>query len=190
MAKDKIDINSIAWPLERLMRLMRGDAHDGALNPAQWEALRYLARANRFSDSPGALTRFLGSTKGTVSQTLKALQRKGLVTKTARENQRRSVSLTLTPDARAMLHNDPLLAFSETIDGLNGKSKRRLSKGLASLMDSELARQEQPRFGVCSTCRYYREKGGSVELAKPHACMLFDTSLSDGEAKLICIEHA
>ena len=81
MAKDKIDNASIAWPLERLTRLMRAGEHEGGLNPAQWEALRYLSRANRFSNSPIALTRFLGSTKGTISQTIKALERKGYIAK-------------------------------------------------------------------------------------------------------------
>jgi DNA-binding MarR family transcriptional regulator len=190
MAKDKVDVDSIAWPLERLMRLMRGSEHDGDLNPAQWEALRYLARANRFSDSPGALTRYLGSTKGTVSQTIKALERKGLVTKSQRANERRSVCLTLTETAKTALANDPLAAFSRTIDDLNGKTKRRLSKGLRGLLEAELTRQEQPQFGVCSTCRYYREKGRAVELMGPHACMLFEVGLSDADATLICVEHA
>ena len=58
----------IVWPLERLARLMRAKEHEDGLNPAQWESLRYLARANRFSNSPGALTRYLGATKGTMVQ--------------------------------------------------------------------------------------------------------------------------
>jgi DNA-binding MarR family transcriptional regulator len=70
-------------------RLMRAGEHEGGLNPAQWEALRYLSRANRFSNSPIALTRFLGSTKGTISQTIEALERKGFITKGPRENEGR-----------------------------------------------------------------------------------------------------
>ncbi len=189
MAKNKVDVGSIAWPLERLMRLMRGSEHVGELNPAQWEALRYLARANRFSDSPGALTRYLGSTKGTVSQTIKALERKGLVAKTRRENEGRSVCLTLTDTARSVLANDPLAAFSRTIDDLNGKTKRRLWKGLRKLLEAELTRQEQPEFGVCSSCRYYREKGHAAELPGPHACMFFEAGLSDVDVTLICVAH-
>ena len=47
--------------LERLARL--GDA-PGGINPAQWKALRYLARANRFSRTPAALADYLASTRG------------------------------------------------------------------------------------------------------------------------------
>ena len=44
--------------LERLARLMRQRGHGHGLNPAQWEALRYLQRANRLSNTPGALARY------------------------------------------------------------------------------------------------------------------------------------
>ncbi len=96
MAKEKTETAEILAPLERLARLMRAGEHEGGLNPAQWEALRYLSRANRFSNSPIALTRFLGSTKGTISQTIKALERKGFIAKSPRENEGRSICLALT----------------------------------------------------------------------------------------------
>ena len=38
--------------LERLARVLQNEAHTGGLKPTQWEALRYLARANRFSRTP------------------------------------------------------------------------------------------------------------------------------------------
>ena len=65
--------------IDRLGRLMRSGEHAGDLNPAQWEALRYLARANRFSRTPAALAQYLGSTRGTVSQTLIALEDHGRI---------------------------------------------------------------------------------------------------------------
>ena len=89
------DGRMIVWPLERLARVMRAREHEDGLNPAQWEALRFLGRANRFSDSPGALTRYLGATKGTISQTLMALERKGYISKAARLGGRKSVRLAL-----------------------------------------------------------------------------------------------
>ncbi len=38
--------------IDRLERLVRASEQAGDLNPAQWEVLRYLARANRFSRTP------------------------------------------------------------------------------------------------------------------------------------------
>jgi DNA-binding MarR family transcriptional regulator len=190
MAKDKTEVADIAHPLERLTRLMRAGEHDGELNPAQWEALRYISRANRFSNSPGGLTRFLGSTKGTVSQTIKALERKRLITKSQRANEKRSVCLALTETGMAFLKNDPLTDFLTTIDDLGGKTKRRLAKGLRDLLEAELTRQKQASFGVCSTCRYYREKGHEIDLDGPHACMKFEVGLSNADGELICVEHS
>ncbi|HIP78057.1 MAG TPA: MarR family transcriptional regulator, partial [Kiloniellaceae bacterium] len=55
--------------LERLARVLQNEAHSEGLKPTQWEALRYLSRANRFSRTPSGVTAYLGMTKGTVSQT-------------------------------------------------------------------------------------------------------------------------
>jgi len=190
MAKDKTENSSIALPLERLMRLMRAGEHEGGLNPAQWEALRYLSRANRFSNSPIALTRFLGSTKGTVSQTIKALERKGYIAKGPRENEGRSINLSLMPKGSEALKHDPLAEFSKSLDDLSGKNRRRLAKGLANLLETDLKRREQPSFGTCPTCRYFREKGGEADDGGPHSCMYFDVGLSHAEVQLICIAHS
>jgi DNA-binding MarR family transcriptional regulator len=189
MAKEKIETAEILAPLERLARLMRAGEHEGGLNPAQWEALRYLSRANRFSNSPIALTRFLGSTKGTVSQTIKALERKGYIAKGPRENEGRSINLSLTPKGSEALKNDPLAEFSKSLDDLSGKNRRRLAKGLADLLETDLKRREQPSFGTCPTCRYFREKGGEADQGGPHSCMLFNAALSSPELQLICVEH-
>ena len=186
MAKDKIENASIAWPLERLTRLMRAGEHEGGLNPAQWEALRYLSRANRFSNSPIGLTRFLGSTKGTVSQTIKALERKGFIAKSPRQDEGRSICLSLTPAGSAILQDDPLTEFSKSMDDLSGKTRRRLAKGLADLLETDLKRRDQPSFGICSTCRHFRQK----DETGPYQCQLFDVELSAAESRQICVEHS
>jgi DNA-binding MarR family transcriptional regulator len=189
MAKRDTENSEIAYPLERLTRLMRAGEHEGGLNPAQWEALRYLSRANRFSNSPIALTRFLGSTKGTISQTIKALERKGFIAKAPRENEGRSISLSLAPKGTEALKNDPLAEFSKSLDDLSGKSRRRLAKALADLLETDLKRREQPSFGTCLSCRYFREKGRGADDNGPHSCMYFDVALTSAESQLICVEH-
>ena len=64
------DAREAAELMDRLERLARMGEQTGRLNPAQWEALRYLARANRFSRTPAALADYLAATRGTVSRTL------------------------------------------------------------------------------------------------------------------------
>ena len=86
--------------IERLGRLLRAGDHAAGLNPAQAEALRYLARANRFSRTPASLAVYLGSTRGTVSQTLMALEAKGLLTRAKSSADARARCIRLTAVGR------------------------------------------------------------------------------------------
>ena len=187
--EDGTDGRMIVWPLERLARVMRAREHEDGLNPAQREALRYLARANRFSDSPGALTRYLGATKGTVSQTLMALERKGFIAKAPRAGGRKSVRLTLTEKGREALSRDPWSDLAASAEELGGKTKRRLHRGLAELLAREVERAGLASFGTCSSCRYFRERGRDGASPGPHLCMLFEDGLTQDDAGRICVEH-
>ena len=185
---DSGDGRMIAWPLERLARLLRAREHEDGLNPAQREALRYLARANRFSNTPGALTRYLGATKGTISQTVMALERKGFITK-AERNARKAVHLTLTDKGRDVLARDPWSDLAAAVEELGGKTRRRMQRGLEELLEGELKRSGLASFGQCSTCRFFREKGRDGDAKGPHLCMLFEDALSNDDSVRICIEH-
>lgn len=191
MSEDEDDVSGelIIWLMERLSRLMRAREHEDSLNPAQWEALRYLARANRFSNSPGALTRYLGATKGTISQTVIALERKGLVSKAARDGERRSVVMTLTDAGRDALARDPWAMLATDVEELGGKTRRRLTRGLRELLAAELQRGGHQSFGQCHSCRYFREKGRDNMAGGPHLCMLLEQPLSTSDATKICVEH-
>ena len=175
--------------LERLARLMRAASHAEGLNPAQWEALRYLARANRFSNAPGALTRYLGATKGTVSQTVIALARKGFITKAARAGEGRSVALAVIPAGEALLARDPLLAVAADIAALGPKTRRRFNRAVAELMAAGLKRGGDPVFGTCPGCRYFRERGAEDRADGPHFCMLFEAPLAKAETHRLCASH-
>ena len=179
----------IAFLIERLARLMRANEHSEGLNPAQWEAIRFLSRANRFSNSPGALTRYLGATKGTISQTILALVRKGYVTKAIRSEEKRSVQLALTGAGRDMLEKDPWQRLEEASKDLSDKTRRRMAKGAKSLISGELRRKGSPSFGDCTTCRYFREDGHENHPQGPHLCMHFNSPLTDSERTGICVAH-
>jgi hypothetical protein len=69
--------------LERMGALIqqsvRNDAARHGLLPIHVQVLHYLAVCNRYSDLPVAIADYFGVTRGTVSQTLAVLERKGLV---------------------------------------------------------------------------------------------------------------
>ena len=186
---EQADGTMIVWPLERLARVMRAREHDDGLNPAQWEALRYLKRANRFSNSPGALTQYVGATKGTISQTLKSLERKGLMVKSGRDGEKRSIALALTPQGIATLQADPWARLAAAAGELGGKTRRRLARGLRELLAEQLKRGNRRSFGTCPSCRYFREKGRSGSAQGPHLCMFFEAPLTTPETRLVCVAH-
>ena len=142
----------IAIRLERLGRLLRQSGHAGGLVPAQWEILRYLGRANRLSRSPGCVTRYLGTTKGTISQSLLTLEKKGLVRRQTNAADERHVLLDLTDRGHSKLQADPILPLVQGLDELGGKTKRRFARGLAELLSREIGRQGGARFGTCAGC--------------------------------------
>lgn len=175
--------SNVTLLLERLSRVITNHAHRDGLKPTQWEALRYLERANRFSRNPSALTAYLGMTKGTVSQTLTALERKGLITKQPVPADRRNVTIELTGAARKLLKTDPLLTIDRVVSGSTDQS---LEESLRQLLSNTLQIREQQAFGACRTCRYFQQ---NAEGGNPHRCDLLDEPLKDSDSELICAEQ-
>lgn len=176
----------IAALVERLGRLLASEAHAEGLLPVQWEALRYLHKANRFSRTAAALVSYLGITKGTVSQTLKTLEAKGLVKKRVDATDRRSNHLSLTARGRRLLGKDPLATTIAAIDELGSPAQRSLSGGLDALLTARLNAQDRQPFGQCQDCRYFAARhpdGG------PHYCLLLQEKLARQDAGLICFEQ-
>ncbi len=180
---DDVAVGQTLAQLERLARLMRSASHTKGLNAAQWEALRYLDRANSFSNSPGALTRYLGATKGTTSQTVLSLIKKGAVTKTLRNNDGRSVVLVLTEAGQKILDDDPLLSLEKAIAKLGDKTSKRFSKGLIELLQIEVGRQGEPSFGNCAGCAYASKDQGDVW------CKVLKVNINTNETHKICVYH-
>jgi DNA-binding MarR family transcriptional regulator len=169
--------------LERLARLIRSAGHAEGLVPAQWEALRYLSRANRFSNAPIIVAQYLGATKGTISQTIRALVKHGLVASAARSGDARSVSLLLTEQGAALLSKDPLRQLEADMEALGDKTKRRLGKALNILMAEEAGRQEQPRFGTCPSCRFFMPGDEQA------ACASFGARLDQRDIESLCYRY-
>lgn len=172
--------------IERLGRLLRAGDHAAGLNPAQAEALRYLARANRFSRTPAALAEYLGSTRGTVSQTLLALEAKGMIDRKANARDGRSIMLELTPSGMEFLGDDPVWMIARAIDA--GSAASSLADDLEAGLRTFLAERGGRAFGACHTCRHFRlnQRSGN----HPHHCALLDEPLSDADKSMICLEQA
>ena len=176
----------IAALIERIGRLLSTDAHAAGLLPVQWEVLRYLRRANRFSRTPAALTAYLGLTKGTVSQTLRALEGRGLVRKRVAPGDRRSRCLSLSQAARQLLLQDPLAETVAATRRLAAPQRETLAGALEALLSARLEARERQPFGQCRDCRYFaRQHAGGA----PHYCLLLEEPLAEEESGAICHEQ-
>ena len=178
--------DDIAVLLERLARVLQNESHAEGLKPTQWEALRYLARANRFSRTPSGLTAYLGTTKGTVSQTLNALERKGLVGKTEDPADRRQVRIDLTAKGGRLLKRDPVDGVLRSVSALSGREQQTLRHSLETLLTETLRRRGGRPFGLCHSCRHFKANDPD---GAPHRCGLLDVALSPDDSNQICVEQ-
>lgn len=159
----------------------RGRPH--GLQPVQVEALLYLARCNRYSDTPQAVAEYLGSTKGTVSQTLKVLERNGLVVKRPDPGDRRVVRLELTPEGRELAESlavPPVLEAALADDRLPAE---RLDEDLRGLLAAMQRAAGHRTFGTCRSCRFFRREDRGFR------CGLTGESLTPADSTLLCREH-
>lgn len=170
--------------LTRFARIVAADGYSHGLQPVQWQALQFLARANRFSRTPKGLTAWLGQTKGSVSQTILALEAKGLVSRASDESDRRIVRVELSDAGRALLAEPPMTIAAQMLDRLPQPNRELFVASLKVMLREQLSASRQQLFGICRTCCHF-----SVQQTGSYRCTLLDLPLADHEANLICIEQ-
>jgi DNA-binding MarR family transcriptional regulator len=176
-----IDPSTLRMLIDRLSRLSLADDWSDGLNPTQRAALGYLARANRFSAAPSHVAAYLGATRGTISQTLHVLERKGLVRVTASATDRRTIRYHVTPAGHADLAR--ARAMDTAIATLGPEQGQALHDGLVPLLRAMLAQNGGRSFGMCHTCQHHRAS------AAGRFCALLTVDLTEPEADALCHEH-
>ncbi|MCP4409342.1 MAG: winged helix-turn-helix transcriptional regulator [Gammaproteobacteria bacterium] len=184
-----MSIEQIHKHIERLANLLRTQSRqllaDYGLQPIQLEVLRYLSVCNRYSDTVKGVTEYLGQTKGTVSQSIKVLERKGLVTKHVDSTDKRIVHLKITNNARSLLNKTvPAPLFRNADKQLKRQSANQILNALISLLRTVQKANDLKSFGVCHTCRYNQKTADGNYL-----CGLTKEVLSSEDIQLICKEH-
>ncbi|MEC9345269.1 MAG: MarR family transcriptional regulator [Pseudomonadota bacterium] len=179
----------IAELIDRLGRLARELQYVDGLNPAQWEALRYLSRANKYSRTPGACAEFLGSTKGTVSQTVTALESKGLICRTASPRDRRVCLIDLTDEGRRMIARDPVLKLEQIAAAMHESETEPMVRGLGRLLAMLQLEMGARPFGTCSACSRHLspDQGCATSTAR---CGMTGEPLTRDDASRICANYA
>ncbi|MDA0704393.1 MAG: MarR family transcriptional regulator [Proteobacteria bacterium] len=169
--------------LDRIGRATHCLQFADGLNPAQWETLRYLARANRYSRTPTALADYLGTTKGTASQTVRALESKGYIQRVKRTCDRRSVWLELTETGQTVLARDPMARLEYAASALPPDLGGVLADGLSSLLRGLKSDCGGREFGVCAQCGHLDPTADGEA-----RCGLTGDSLASEDRTQICVE--
>lgn len=176
---------AVAELLERLGHCACSEAFSAGLNPAQWAALRYFERANRFSRTVSAFARYHGTTRGTASQTIRALVQKGYLRRLPAKHDQRSFRLDLTEPALQALASDPLAELADAAGTLAPAQCSALIQGLRAMLERVNDKRSEPGFGVCTSCRHLESGDRSCD----HRCLLQDELLEERDLGRICVDY-
>ncbi len=188
MGNESLTSKRVAALIEQLGRCAYGGAFAAGLNPAQWSALRYFHRANRFSCTVGAFARYHGTTMGTASQTVKALVEKGYLRRGTHPGDRRSARLEPTEAAVALLERDPLQILVDAASGLPPAQRGMLLEGLEGMLGRLHAMSGRPLFGVCADCRHLLTDP-CCGAGAHHHCTLMGEPIATPETDRVCVNH-
>jgi MarR family transcriptional regulator, negative regulator of the multidrug operon emrRAB len=176
--------------IERIAAMIRSEERkrctEFGLQTVHLQVLDYLSRCNKYSDTPAALTNYLGMTRGTVSQTLLLLEKKGYVKKTTDTVDRRVIHLSLLPTGRALLEQARPSELFEQANALlqredleHGHADEILANILAALQKAN----KSYSFGLCKTCQFF------TLVPDGYVCGLTKEHLRDEDSAKICQEH-
>jgi len=176
------DKRTLAELLVLLGRLAYSGGRLAGLTPAQWAVLRYCARANRFSRTVSGFADFHATTRGTASQTVKALVQSGYLTRTRSSLDGRSVRFDLTEQAHAALREDPLDDVVSAVGQLPLKAQAEATGSLRRILAELAMRRGGKEFGTCASCGHLERCGDG----NTFRCHYFSAAVESFELELFC----
>jgi DNA-binding MarR family transcriptional regulator len=184
---------ALAGALRRLAQLAHTTAWDQwaaqRLTPTQRRILEFLGSRHE-NLTLSAVARELGVTPATASDSVAALEAKGLVRKRRSLVDRRALALMLTTEGRRSVTElaalpDPLQAACGSLSGNEQETLYRTAvKMLHDLQESGAL----PVSRMCVRCKYFDPFRHSHS-ATPHHCNLVGAPLADRHLRIDCPEH-
>lgn len=149
-------LRAVAELFDHFMRAIYSQSFVEGLNPAQWSALRFLGRANPRSRTLTEFARFHMVSKSAASDTMAALVRKELVSKSRDPEDGRIMRLDLTERGRELLGVDPLNNLVAALRGLTAEQQ-----SAAAELAGAIARNVFGRLTVSTTDEGVRPTNGN-----------------------------
>jgi DNA-binding MarR family transcriptional regulator len=171
-------------------RLVQAEGYDGELNPAQWMALRFFARANQFSRNPSAFAEFQATTRGTATQTIKSLERGGYLVRRPSKSDGRRVSLRLTGKGKKALVCDPFEVLVRAVDLLDAKERTAMRRALHQVLSTLATTGAHRQIGVCQDCTHFGREMRCNPPSTGHSaaeCLLLGVPIEPEDVGLLCV---
>ncbi len=176
--------------LVQVGRLVQAEGYDGELSPAQWMALRFFARANRFSRNPSALAEFQATTRGTATQTIKLLEARGYLVREPSKADRRSIRLRLTSEGKKALARDPFEALVRALDLLDKKERTAMRRALHQVLSTMATSSAHRQIGVCQDCTHFGRElrcNPQSTASSGAECLFLGVLVQPEEVGLLCV---
>ena len=164
----------------QLGRAAYADCTAGGLTQAQWMALRFFARANRFSRNVSGFADFHATTRGTASQTVKSLVQQGYLQRTRSDKDGRSARFDLTARADEKLADDPMDDLVRAVGALGDRQKEQAAESLQQIMLNLAKGRGGSMLGACTLC-------GHLQTGDTFRCRLMQESLDASELEQLCV---
>ena len=185
MNKRQVSTRELAELMEQIGRIAYSARSQGGLTPAQWTALRFFSRANRFSRTVSAFAEFHSTTRGTASQTVKGLVQRGYLTRCRSDRDARSSSLETTQKTLAALEDDPLEDLAQAAGVVSERARATLAVHLTLVLGKLAARRGRRYFGSCTSCAHLQGAGFA---GAEYFCGLVGEKLAATEIGEVCVK--
>ena len=191
---DDVDAKIVA-ALERLSQVfrvrLREEAWERDLSPTQAQFLIYLLYHDVELRRVSQLAREFDLTQATVSDAVASLETKGLVQREQWPEDRRVITLRLTPDGGKLAATlsrwaDPIR--EHLVERFLPEERETVMRFLIGLMGSLQRSGLVTVARMCVTCSFFRQDIHPGE-PSPHHCGLLDVPLSGADLRVDCPEH-
>ena len=155
------------------------------LQLVHFQVLEYLSLCNKYSDTPAAITNYLGMTRGTVSQSLILLEKRELIEKRQDQIDKRVFHIQLLEKGVNTLNKaKPTNLFEKAaLILLNNSSIQGGEEIFIEALTALQKANNSHSFGICRTCKNFTRKPTGF------FCELTQETLTKNDSEKICQEH-
>ncbi len=186
--QNKIE-SKIVVALERVSEAFRvllwNESKKNALSPIQIQILIFLLFHSQEKCKVSYLAEEFNMTKATVSDSVKVLLKKGLISKSSSETDNRSYTISLSTSGKNTAQK--VASFAKGIEmpvtSLSQNQKEVMLDGLLQLINNLNKAGIITIQRMCFSCDYYQNVHGK------HYCSLLQTTLHKTDLRIDCPEH-